>query len=117
ARNPAKGLARSQSACEFEALAQQFLDLLDRSAWVLPANSQSRHFIGDFVQPQRNRDPLLAVHGAIAKDLEFQRGLRRHRARKVGESARALKGLKHQPNSTKTELPGSRFRLIPPFHA
>jgi len=45
---------------------------------ILPANSESGHVAGQFVEPQRDTGPLFTAHHSVALYLNIQRGFRCH---------------------------------------
>jgi len=58
---------------------QQALDFFLTGIGVLSANTESRHFTGQLVQPQGGQHPLLGRHLAVTGDLRVQSSLRTHK--------------------------------------
>jgi hypothetical protein len=59
-------------------LPHETLDLILTGPGILSSNAHARHLAGEFVQFQRNPEPLATRHLAVAFDLHFGGGFRTH---------------------------------------
>jgi hypothetical protein len=72
--------AKSWAASELNAMTQEAFHFVRISSGMLATDSLTSHFAGQFVQFQRDGQPLFAGHLAIAFNLFLRRGRRCHKS-------------------------------------